>query len=241
MYHLILLFLIFPWSWWGGRPHFVIQACRYERGGVRIRWSFSFWSLPTKNWWNSNIWKKTKDPPALWVWSWREFCSVLWEVGQTRILLATLCLAFFCGGVSQTIVGNWRCTSIEFRIVLVIGRFVFHCIRLWKRFSLSVQDLFLQTMWCDCFVYFCVFCIVVLLFPTFWEFVWCRVQHLCKPEIAGNLGGRRKTKNSNKPKLKRQIQSLKWEQRKTWKWFKLLTCSEAVTRSFTFTTQANAF
>ena len=36
--------------------------------------------------------------------SWQEFCSVLWEVGQTRILLATLCLAFFCGGVSQTIV-----------------------------------------------------------------------------------------------------------------------------------------
>ena len=173
--------------------------------------------------------------------SWQEFCSVLWEVGQTRILLATLCLAFFCGGVSQTIVGNWSCTSIEFRIVLVVGIFVFNCIRWWKRFSLSVQDLFLQTMWCDCFVYFCVFCIVVLLFPTFWEFVWCRVQHLCKPEIAGNLGGRRKTKNSNKPKLKRQIQSLKWEQRKTWKWFKLLTCSEAVTRSSTFTTQANAF
>ena len=85
--------------------------------------------------------------------SWREFCSVLWEVGQTRILLATLCLAFFCGGVSQTIVGNWSCTSIEFRIVLVVGRFVFHCIRLWKRFSLSVQDLFYK----KCAVLFRVF------------------------------------------------------------------------------------
>ena len=98
--------------------------------------------------------------------SWREFCSVLWEVGQTRILLATLCLAFFCGGVSQTIVGNWSCTSIEFRIVLVVGIFVFHCIRLWKRFSLSVKDLFLQKM-CDSVSCIPVFCIVVLLFPTF--------------------------------------------------------------------------
>ena len=60
---------------------------------------------------------------------------------------------FFCGGVSQTIVGNWSCTSIEFRIVLVVGRFVFHCIRLWKRFSLSVQDLFYK----KCAVLFRVF------------------------------------------------------------------------------------
>ena len=217
MYHLILLFLIFPWSWWGGRPHFVIQACRYERGGVRIRWSFSFWSLPTKNWWNSNIWKKTKDPPALWVGPWRFvlagilFCSL-----GSRPNSYSSCNAmpglFLWGGVTNNS-WNWSCTSIEFRIVLVVGRFVFHCIRLWKRFSLSVQDLFYK----KCAILFRVFLFFVLLFCCFQHFenLCDAVCNICASRklqatlaaaekqripINQNLNGRYKVWNGNREK-----------------------------------------
>ena len=116
------------------------------------------------------------------------------------ICICTKCAVVFCA--------YHLCTTF-FCCAFVLCSIFLLCICAVQHFS-AVQNFSAVHLCCAAF--FC--CAKIFCCAAFFccAFVRCNilragsaVQHLCKPEIAGNLGGRRKTENSNKPNFKRQI------------------------------------